>query len=81
MSAILKFNFQKRKQLHFSEENHLNYKKKKKKKRKDTILNVTFTFFLKQRETRTSSGPIWAKTFMAVKCKESTFSFLPDVSR
>ena len=27
MSAILKFDFQKRKQLHFSEENYLNYKK------------------------------------------------------
>ena len=34
MSAIVKIDFQKRKQLHFSEENDLNYKKKKKKKKK-----------------------------------------------
>ena len=32
MSAILKFDFQKREQLRFSEVNYLNYKKKKKKK-------------------------------------------------
>ena len=36
------------KQLHFSEENY-----------KNTILHLTFTFSLKQGETRTSSGPIW----------------------
>ena len=53
MSAILKFDFQKRKQLHFSEENYLNYTNK------DAILHVTFTFSLKQGETITSSGPIW----------------------
>ena len=41
MSAILKFDFQKRKQLHFSEENYLNYTKK------DQILHVTMTFFPK----------------------------------
>ena len=52
MSAILKFDFQKRKQLHFSEEDYLNYRKK------DKILHVTMTFSLKQRETRTGSGPI-----------------------
>ena len=51
MSAILKFDFQKRKQLRFSEVNYLNYTKK------DLILHVT-TFSLKQEETRTSSGPI-----------------------
>ena len=53
MSAILKFDFQKRKQLRFSEVNYLNYTQKK-----DPILHVTTTFSLKQRETRTSSGPI-----------------------
>ena len=52
MSAILKFDFQKRKQLRFSEVNYLNYTKK------DTILHMTTTFCLKQGETRTSSGPI-----------------------
>ena len=49
MSAILKFDFQKRKQLHFSEVNYLNYTKK------DPILHVTTTFSLKQGETRTNS--------------------------
>ena len=52
MSAILKFDFQERKQLHFSGENYLNYTKK------DTILDATITLFLKQRETRTGFGPI-----------------------
>ena len=52
MSAILKFDFQKRKQLRFSEVNYLNYTKK------DPILHVATTFSLKQGETRTSSGPI-----------------------
>ena len=53
MSAILKFDFRKRKQLNFSEENYLNYTKK-------TILHVTITFSLnfKQGKTGTSSGPI-----------------------
>ena len=54
MSAILKFDFQKRKQLRFSGVNYLNYTKK------DPILHVATTFFLKQRETRTSHGPIHA---------------------
>ena len=53
MSAILKFDFQKRKQLRFSEVNYL-YKLHK----KDPILHVATTFFLKQGETRTSHGPI-----------------------
>ena len=55
MSAILKFDFQKkkRKQLRFSEVNYLNYKQTSKQ-----ILHVTTTFSLKQGETRTSSGPI-----------------------
>ena len=52
MSAILKFDFQKREQLLFSEVNYLNYTKK------DPILHVATTFFLKQGETRTSHGPI-----------------------
>ena len=51
MSAIFKFDFQKIKQLRFSEVNYLNYKK-------DPILHVTTTFSLKQGETRTRSGPI-----------------------
>ena len=60
MSAILKFDFQKRKQLRFSEVNYINYKKKKKKKKKkkDPILHVTTTFPLKQGKTRTNSVPI-----------------------
>ena len=52
MSAILKFDFQKREQLRFSEVNYLNYAKK------DTIFHVATTFSLKQGETRTSYGPI-----------------------
>ena len=52
MRAILKFDFQNRKQVRFSEDNYLNYIKK------DTILHVKTTFSLKQGETRTSSGPI-----------------------
>ena len=51
MSAILKFDFQKRKQLRFSEVNNLDYKK-------DPILHVTTTFSLKQGGTRTNSVPI-----------------------
>ena len=52
MSAILKFDFKKRKQLRFSEVNYLNCTKK------DPILHVATTFSLKQGETRTSHGPI-----------------------
>ena len=54
MSVILKFDFQKRKQLRFSEVNnlHVNYTKK------EPILHVATTFPLKQGETRTCSGPI-----------------------
>ena len=52
MSAILKFDFQKREQLRFSEVNYLNYTKK------DPILHVATTLSLKQGETRTSHGPI-----------------------
>ena len=52
MSAILKFDFQKREQLRFSEVNYLNYTKK------DPILHVATTFSLKQEETRTGHGPI-----------------------
>ena len=52
MSAILKFDFQKREQLRFSEVNYLNYTKK------TPILHVATTFSLKQGETRTSHGPI-----------------------
>ena len=52
MSAILKFDFQKRKQLRFSEINYLNYTKK------NPILHVTTISSLKRGETRTSSAPI-----------------------
>ena len=52
MSAILKFDFQKREQLRFSEMNYLSYTKK------DPILHVATTFSLKQGETRTSHGAI-----------------------
>ena len=52
MSAILKIDFHKRKQLRFSEVNYLNYTKK------DPLLHVTTKFSLKQGETRPSSGPI-----------------------
>ena len=52
MSAILKFDFQKREKLRFSEVNYLNSHKK------DPILHVTTTFSLKQGETKTSHGLI-----------------------
>ena len=52
MSTILKFDFQKREQLRFSEVNYLNYTKKTKS------LHVATTFSLKQGETRTSHGSI-----------------------
>ena len=52
MSAILKFDFQRREQLRFSEVNYLNYTKN------DPILHVVTTFSLKQGETRTSHGSI-----------------------
>ena len=52
MNAILKFDFQKRKQLRFSEVKYLKLHKK------DPILHVITTFSLKQGETRTSNGPI-----------------------
>ena len=43
------------KQLHFTEENYLNYTKKG--KRHNFACDIYI--FLKQRETRTSSGAIW----------------------
>ena len=52
MSAILKFDFQKREQFRFSE------KKLSKLHKKDPILHVATIFSLKQGETRTSHGPI-----------------------
>ena len=51
MSAILKFDFQKRKQLRFSEVIP-------KLRKKDPILHVATSFSLKQGETKTSHGPI-----------------------
>ena len=52
MSAILKFDFQKRKQLRFSEVNYLKYTKQ------TQFWKGATTFSLKQGETRTNSGPI-----------------------
>ena len=60
MCAILNFDFKKkkketkRKQLHFSEENYVNYTKK-------TKINDNYIFpkHTKVGETRTSSGPMW----------------------
>ena len=52
MNGILTFYFQKRKQLHCSEENYLNYTK-------HTQFACDNYIFLKQGQTRTSSGPIW----------------------
>ena len=52
MSAILKFDFQKREQLPFF------WSKLSKLHKKDQILYVATTFSLKQGETRTSHGPI-----------------------
>ena len=51
MSAILKFDFQKRERLRFSEVNFVKYTK-------GPILYVATTFSLKQGETRTGHGPI-----------------------
>ena len=51
MSAILKFDFQKKKIAFF-------WSKLSKLHKKDPILHVTTTFSLKQGETRTSSGLI-----------------------
>ena len=52
MSAILKFDFQKREQLRFF------LSKLSKLHKKDPILHVATTFSQKQGETRTSHGPI-----------------------
>ena len=61
MIPILKIDFQKRKQLHFSKENYLNYTHTHPHTHthtKDTMLHVTILFSLRQGKTRTSSGPI-----------------------
>ena len=52
MNAILKFDFQNREQLRFSEVNYLNDTKI------GPVLHVATTFSLKQGETRTNHGPI-----------------------
>ena len=52
MSAILKFDIQKKKTITFF------WSKVSRLHKKDPILHVTTTFSLKQEETRTSSGPI-----------------------
>ena len=51
MSAILKYDSPKRKQLRFSEVNYLNYTKK------DPILHVTTTFSLKQGKQEQAVDP------------------------
>ena len=53
MSTILNFDFQKKKIITFFR------RKLSKLHITDIILNVTITFFLKQGQTRTISGPIW----------------------
>ena len=52
MSAILKFDFQKKKTITFF------WSKLSKLHKKEPILHVTTTVYLKQGETRTNSGPI-----------------------
>ena len=52
MSAILKFDFEKKKTVMFF------WSKLSKLHKKDPILHVTTTFSLKQGEIRTSTGPI-----------------------
>ena len=52
MSAILKFDFQKKKTITFF------WSKLSKLHKKDPILHVATTFSLKKGEARTSSGPI-----------------------
>ena len=52
MSAILKFDFQKKRTITFF------WSKLSKLHKKDQILHVATTFSLKQVETRTSHGPI-----------------------
>ena len=69
----MKFDFQKRKQLRFSEVNYLKYTKK------DPMLHVTTTFSLKQGETRTNSVPfphplIFIGTAFGI-CSEKHISF------
>ena len=54
MSAILKFDFQKKKK----ENNYVFLSKSSKLHKKDPILHVATTFSLKQGETRASHGPI-----------------------
>ena len=51
MSVILKFDFQKREQLRFSEVNYLNYTKK------DPILHVVTIFSLKQGKQEQAMDP------------------------
>ena len=72
MSAILKFDFEKRKQLHFLEESYLKYTKK------DPILHVTITVSLKHGQTIRSSGPIWVplKLTMTDTCAAAYFTRL-----
>ena len=72
MSAILKFDFQKREQLPFSEVNYLNYTKK------PPILHVAITFSLKQGETRTSHGPIPLRSLLNQKRLNKTKHTEPD---
>ena len=52
MNAIFKFDFQEKKTITFF------WSKLSELHKKDQILHVTTKFYLKQGETRTSSGPI-----------------------
>ena len=72
MSAILKFDFQKKRKITFF------WSKLSKLYKKDPILHVATGFSLKQGETRTSHGPIpHPLTFYPVKVSHfSTASYL-----
>ena len=66
MSAILKFDFQKRKELRIFKS------KLSKLHKKDPILHVTTTFPLKHRETRKNRAPI-PHPLMCIKVKSQSY--------
>ena len=69
MNAILKFDFQKKKTITFFR------RKLSKLDKKETILNVSITFSLKQGETRASSGPI-SLCILEISCQSLSPYFL-----
>ena len=70
MSAILKFDFQKRKQLRFSEVNYLNYTKR------PNFACDNF-IFPKTRETRTNSVPV-PHPLRSLRDSSSNFNHTPN---